>query len=59
MRYVVGRETGYRTESGKEFNERIYYYEYARTYGHGDKEQEERHIGIKPTEGEQDTEYGT
>ena len=59
MGHVVRRETGYRTESGKEFDERIYYYEHARTYRDGDKKDEHRNIGIEPTEGEQDAEYGT
>ena len=59
MGYVIGRQTCYRTESGKELDECIYNNEYARTYRNRDEENVHRYIGIEPSESEQDAEHRT
>ena len=59
MGYVVRRQSGYRTQSGKKFDKRIYNNEYARTYGDGYEKDIHRYVGVEPPEGEQDTKYGT
>ena len=58
MGNIIRRQTGYRAEACKEFNQGIYNNEYARTYRHRDEKDVHRHIGIEPSESEQDTEHG-
>ena len=59
MSHMVGRESDNRTQSGKELYKRVYNNERARTYRDGDEEDEHRDIRKEPSEGKQDTEYGT
>ena len=55
---IIRRQTGYGTEAGKEFDQGIYNNEYTRANRDGDEEDVHRHIGIKPSESEQDAEHG-
>ena len=59
MRHIIRRESGYRAEAREQLDERVYYYEYARTYRYREENDVHRHIGIEPTEGKQDAEDRT
>lgn len=56
MRYIVARK---RREACEEFDQSVQNNKYARTYRHGDKQNEHTHVGEEPCESKKDTEDGS